>query len=226
MKIIAIDTASSACSAAVADEKGIIAHFECASGKPHSLDFLPGVAAMLEEAGLQLSDMDAVAVTIGPGSFTGIRIGLATAKAWGQALHMPIIPVITLDALSYDIEGVCCPVLDARKNEVYTAVYRDGKLLGEYRAVSPSVLCDNLKQLDEPVCFTGDAAAVYADLFEKELGEKFIKADDDRLLFMAAPAALLAHEKLLQGETVDALELDAFYLRVSEAEQKRMQKND
>ena len=223
MRIIAIDTAASACSAAVIEDNKIIARFGKNSGKTHSQEFLPETAEMLNKAGLTLAMMDAVAVTAGPGSFTGIRIGLATAKAWGQALGLPIIPIITLDALAYGTEGLCCPILDARKNEVYTALYRDGKRITEYEAKDPYILAQGLWQYQEKITFTGDAVKNYDDFFREKLVVFYAQASEEKCYFMAEGAAFLAAEKFIKNETVTPAQLDAVYLRLSEAEQKRLE---
>lgn len=221
MKIIAIDTAATACSAAVCDEnKSLLACFEAATGRKHSQDFMPGVEQMLKQAELRLCDMDAIAVTVGPGSFTGIRIGLATAKAWGFALQKPLIPIITLDALAYGVEGLCCPILDARRNEVYTAFYRDGRALSAPRAIAPQVLFEELRACHDPVCFCGDAVSVYEELFSRLEGYNVIELP--QRLFMARSAACLGIDAFMQGKYTSAAELDAFYLRGSEAEEKRL----
>ena len=120
MKVLAIDTATKAASAAIVDSSGVIGEIGLNIGKTHSQKFLPAVQQLLSLCDLELSQMDGFAVTIGPGSFTGVRIGLATAKAWGYSLHKPLIGINTLDALSGN--GDCsyiCPILDARRNEFY-----------------------------------------------------------------------------------------------------------
>ena len=122
MRVLAIDTSSSALGAAIADEQGIIGEFGLHTGRQHSEALLPLLQSLLQAAGLSLADMDAFGVTIGPGSFTGLRIGLATVKAWAQALDKPVVAVSSLEALALtaaEAGMLVCPTLDARRDELY-----------------------------------------------------------------------------------------------------------
>ena len=234
MYLLAIDTASSAAGAAVASENGIIAVIGLNVGKTHSQRFLPSVAALLENAEIALSELSAIAVTVGPGSFTGLRIGIATAKAWGQALNLPIVPLTTLEALAFGAcdEGLVCPILDARKNEVYSALFRKNRVKNTLEevfpaaAVAPAELAEKLCALGEPIIFAGDALPLYTVLLREGLGENFVPAAEDRRVFMASAAALLGRERLLAGQVTTAHDLQPFYLRRSEAEVKKAQKQE
>lgn len=225
MKLLAIDTSGFALSAAIADNGDIIGSFGSRSGKNHSLELLPGLDQLLGQKGLSLGDMDAFAVTVGPGSFTGLRIGLATAKAWCQALDKPLISVSSLDAMAATAtdSGYAAPVFDARRNEFYTALYRDGRRLTADRAISPAELTAELQKLGEPVCFAGDGLLSYGEQLKEALGEAFRLPAHGNTLYMAGAAAQLACAKYAEGEFADVAGLTPVYLRLSEAEEKRLE---
>jgi len=221
MRILAIDTATGCAGAAVIDEKGIIAQFSLNVGLTHSQRFLPMLESLLQQAELPISKMDAIAVTVGPGSFTGIRIGVASAKAFAQGLGLPLIPVITLDAFAaVSGSGIVCPILDARKNEVYTALYADGKQIEAPKAVAPAELAAKLAEMNKPITICGDALSVYKEIFVEALAENFCPVAEHLRILPAIGAAILAKEQFLCGKTVTAAAIEPFYLRVSEAEAK------
>lgn len=224
MKLLAIDTSATALSAAIADDKGLLGEFALNTGKNHSLGLLPLLDSLLHNAGLALGDMDAFAVTVGPGSFTGLRIGLATAKAWGDATGKPLIAISSLDALARAAgqAGYVCPMLDARRDQVYTALYLAGERLWPDLALSPTELAERLAQLDGPVYCLGDGLAPYEGELRERLGERLLCSPPERRLVMAPAAAMLAREKYQRGEFTPNQELLPVYLRLSEAEEKRL----
>lgn len=227
MRILAIDTATSCAGAAVADQKGVIAQFALQVGLTHSERFLPMLEALLLHSQCPLAEMDALAVTVGPGSFTGLRIGLATAKAFAQALDIPLVGVGTLDAYAAALGPVpelVCPVLDARKNEVYSALFAEGQMVEPPQAIAPLALAQSLLARGRRVLFTGDALPSYAEQFQAVLGPSFAAAPAHLRILPACGAALLGREKFLQGETTDAFSIAPVYLRASEAEIKLQQK--
>lgn len=225
MKILAIDTATKAASAAIVSSQGIVGEIGLNIGKTHSQKFLPAVAQLLNLCDMSLADMDGFAVTIGPGSFTGVRIGLATAKAWSYGLDKPVIGINTLDAFAGN--GDCsyiCPILDARRNEFYTCLYEHGQPIWDYQALSPLALAERLNAIDDRIEFVGDAALGYQDFFKEQLGEKAYFPESARQVFMAASLGAMALAKLEQGKSATALEIQPFYLRASEAEIKMQEK--
>lgn len=225
MKLLAIDTATSTLSAAIAEDGHIVASFCEDSGKNHSLLLLPRVAKLLQAQKLCLGDMAAFAVTVGPGSFTGLRIGIATVKAWAEALNKPFIAVSSLDAMAMALgnSGYVAPIFDARRNEVYTALYLHGKRLSADRAVAPAQLAKELLALQAPITFGGDGLKSYREFFAAELGGNFVLPSAGNTLFMAEPAALLADAKAAAGDFIAPAELLPLYLRLSEAEEKRLE---
>jgi len=225
MRILAIDTASSALSAAIFEEE-VIAQFGFNIGYQHSQIFMPMLETMLTNARLSLRDMSAVAVIVGPGSFTGLRIGIASAKAWGQALGLPLIPVDTLDALAYlsQAKGLICPIVEARRDEVYCALFKDGRRIGKNKAMTLPLLTKEIIALDEPVTFLGDALSVYREFFIDGLGDKYLEDKSVKGLFAATGAAMIARESFLSGKTVAAAALSPIYILLPEAEKRKLEK--
>ena len=153
MKILGIDSSGIVASAAIADEKNIIAEFTINNKQTHSQTLLPMIDMVVKMSGVQLEEIDAIAVAAGPGSFTGLRIGSSTAKGLALALNKPIVSVPTLDGLAYRLaisEGIICPIMDARRNQVYTAVYKmengELKALSEQKAVDIHELFEELEK--------------------------------------------------------------------------------
>ena len=228
MKLLAIDTSGAALSAAIGEEKReirrIIGSFSLHTGKNHSVALLPMLDALLCNCGLALSDMDAFAVTIGPGSFTGLRIGVATVKAWGQALEKPLIGISSTEAMARGagLEGYVCPIFDARRNEVYAALFQEGERLWPDLALPPEDVVEKLRELAQPVLLAGDALPVYGDLFCQSLGENFRTLPEERSCFMAESAAMLALARYAAQDFTSMAALQPVYLRLSEAEEKRL----
>lgn len=223
MRILAIDTSTSSLGAAIADENGVLGEFGLHTGRQHSEALLPLLDGLLRAAGLKLAELDAFAVTVGPGSFTGLRIGLATVKAWVQALNKPLCAVSTLEALAYtafEADKLICPVLDARRNEVYAALFADGKRLTQDMAITPALLAEKLLLCEQPILFTGDGLAAASPALRQTLGEKMLVTTAPRRLFLAATAAVLGLKQAQAGQFVDAAHLTPQYLRLSEPEEK------
>lgn len=234
MKLLAIDTSGSSLSAAIAEATppaagqplaaNIIGSFGVNTGRNHSLALLPMLQALLDNCGLDLAHMDAFAVTLGPGSFTGLRIGCATVRAWGQALEKPLIGISSTQAcaLAASPEGWVCPIFDARRNEVYTALFHNGQRQWEDRALAPQRLIQELAALGQPVLCSGDAWPVYAALFEEQKAFALRPQNTHSAPFLAEAAAQLALEQARQGQFTPAEQLLPRYLRLSEAEEKRL----
>jgi len=226
MRILAVDTSTKVSGAAVADEEGIIGESMLNTGKTHSRRILPLVNSLLQNMDLTLGEMDGFAVTIGPGSFTGLRIGISTVKAFAQVLGKPVAGIVTLDALAENLReapGLICPILDARKNEVYTAIYRrEGsvKRVSSYQAVSPHDLLHELQTKDEQVTFLGDGVGVYRLLIEQTMKDQAFFASPAKNYLRPGEISLLGLSAFTQGQTYSADEIKPLYLRLSEAEIK------
>lgn len=229
MRLLAIDTSGSALSAALAlcqppRQPEISGCFGLHTGKNHSLALLPMLQAMLENSGLMLCDLDAFAVTVGPGSFTGLRIGIATVKAWAQALDKPLFAISSTQAMALAAggEGYICPLFDARRDEVYCALFCDGERLWPDQALAPAALAEKLAALGKPVLLAGDGLPACLPLLQAVPGLQLRPLQPQHDLFMAPAAAVLACGKYARGEVTPLQELLPCYLRLSEAEEKRL----
>jgi tRNA threonylcarbamoyladenosine biosynthesis protein TsaB len=222
MIMLALETATMTGGVAITRDDLLIGEVRISVKIAHSERLMNSVAWLLKTAHLSVKDVDAFAVSIGPGSFTGLRIGLSTAKGLAYASDRPLIPVPTLDALARAFpfcSAPICPMLDARKNEIYTGLYRwEGgscnKIVSE-TAVHPA---DFLREIRELTLFTGDGAILYRDMIQDILGDKAVFAPPSRILPSAAPVAEIAIEKLRLGAVADPVTITPLYIRKSEAE--------
>ena len=225
MKILALETATIAGSVAVVDDnEGLISEVRVDIKVAHSERLMPSVEWLLNASGLSINDIDAFAVSIGPGSFTGLRIGLSTAKGLAFATGKPLVPVKTLDAFARTLvycSYTICPMLDARKNEVYAGLYRwDDDLCKKIvpeTAISPEELLNDIKG-SGTILFTGDGAIKYRELIEKIIGKDAVFAPSYRMSPSASSVAEIAFETLGQGDLPDPVSIIPFYIRKSEAE--------
>jgi tRNA threonylcarbamoyladenosine biosynthesis protein TsaB len=232
VKILGIDTATKVAGVAIVDETGVLAESWLNTGKTHSQRLLPLLDSLLKNGDFSWDDIYGLAVTIGPGSFTGLRIGLATVQGLAQVLDKPVAGIVTLDALAENLAGIpglICPILDARKNEVYTALYRcrghERERLTPYRAVAPEILLQELLPLEESITFLGDGVSVYQCMIKDTLKEKANFAPMTQNLLRAAEVANLGRKKFAQGVNTNLFEIKPFYLRPSEAEVKWAEKH-
>ena len=171
MKVLGIDSSGMVASVAVVEDDILLAEYTVNYKKTHSQTLLSMLSEIGDMISLDLNSLDAIAVAAGPGSFTGLRIGSATAKGLGLALDKPIIPVPTVDGLAYDLWGtdkIVCPLMDARRNQVYTGIYEfgDGKLqiLEKQMAVAITEIAEKLNVLGREVIFLGDGVPVYREM--------------------------------------------------------------
>jgi tRNA threonylcarbamoyladenosine biosynthesis protein TsaB len=227
MKVLALESSSAVASAAIVDEHKLVAECILNHKKTHSQKLLPMVEKVLDSAELRVQDIDAFAVAYGPGSFTGLRIGVCTVKALAQAFNKPVIGVSTLDGLAYNMAcatGLICPIMDARRDQVYTSIYKWDchglHRLDEYMAIPVNNLVDMLKKWDKPVSFCGDGVFVYRDVVQEEMKDRAIFAPPTHVMQRASSIAWLGLKKVLKGCTQNYWELQPFYLRKSQAEQK------
>jgi len=233
MRALAVDTSTNMCGVAVANEQGLLAEILLNDGKTHSHKLIPMLHQLLSNLGLNPADINVYAAITGPGSFTGLRIGVTTIKTIAYAARKPVAGITSLDALAYTAipseDDLVCPMLDARNNQVYTAIYkyRNGVMsnISGYMAVHINELVKKLEESNARVIFTGDGAAIHADFLKIELGNRYLQVPEFMLRNMAAPAAMLALAQALRGETVDSFELAPFYLRRSQAEREYEKKH-
>lgn len=231
MKILGIDSSGLVASVAVAEDQTLLAEYTVNYKKTHSQTLLPMLHEIAEMIQLDLSTLDAIAVAAGPGSFTGLRIGSATAKGLGLALSKPLISVPTLEALAYNLFGtekLICPLMDARRNQVYTGIYecrgQKQHIVEDQMAVSIEEIIEKLNQHGREVILLGDGVPVYKEILEKELKVPFLFAPAHVNKQRAAAVAVLAETYYAQGRAEDAAEHKPDYLRLSQAERERKQK--
>ena len=228
MKILALDTSSNVATAAILEDATVIAEYSCNKGKTHSQRLMPMIQSLLEAVGMKASDMDAFAASIGPGSFTGLRIGVTTVKAMAFAAGKPVISVYTLDALAYNLaetKAIICPVIDARNNQVFTAAYNfsGDKLdrLTEYLGIHINELADILSAMEGDIVFLGDAAKGHLEYFRERLGERVRIAPPHLTLSRASSVAVLAQRAFNEGQLQSCYDMKPFYLRKSQAEREK-----
>ena len=237
MKILAIESSATVASVAVVNDNVLEALYTICHKITHSQTLMP----MLDEAArrieLDKNSIDYVAVTSGPGSFTGLRIGASTAKGIAMGLGVPIVPVPTLESLAYNAYGVeelICPVMDARRNQVYTGIYSFERSGAEYRLVTHleqtamdlGELVDKLNSLGKSVLFMGDAKDVFADRIEAGLKCDYAFAPVHMNRQSAAALASAALCKIASGDCVSASDFAPTYLRLSQAEREAKEKGN
>ena len=230
MKILALESSAKAASCAVLADGELLASAWQAAGLTHSRTLLPMVEGMLKNSELTMEAMDAVAVAAGPGSFTGLRIGIAAVKGLAWAAEKPCIPVSTLEAMAWPLahlEGSIVCAMDARRQQIYNAVFlADGgalERLREDRALSLEEAAAGLAGLDGPMTVVGDGAQMCFDFFTAR-GIDCRLAPVHLRLQSAAGVALAAWRR--RTETVSAQELTPVYLRLSQAERERLAKGE
>lgn len=238
MKILAIDSSGMTASVAITEDDKLTAEYTVDYKKTHSQTLLPMLDEVKKMTELDLSSLDAIAVAAGPGSFTGLRIGSATAKGLAEALNKPIIEVPTLDAMAYNVfgcEDVICPMLDARRGQVYTGFYTFQReetsktgfvfhVIREQFAEAADKVMLQLNEIGRPVLFLGDGVPVSAQTIAESLRTPrgFAPASCSRQ--RAASVAVLAGQLYREGKTVKAWEHKPEYLRMSQAERERLEK--
>lgn len=232
MKILALESSGLVASAAVWEDHKIISEFTTNFKKTHSQTLLPMLDKVVSTIDMDLESIDAVAVSSGPGSFTGLRIGSATAKGLGLALNKPLIGVPTVDALAYNLfgtENIICPMMDARRQQVYTGLYTFEK--GRFRCLSPQKACavseiiEEINRLGKETIFLGDGVPAYETVIKENIKVDYSIAPAHLAYQRAGALASLAAVYFEQGKTETAKEHRPDYLRVSQAERELMEKD-
>ena len=224
--ILSMDTATPCSAVALTSgtrkDGSVVASLSLTGKVTHSRRLLKAVDYLLQEAGLSWPQIDGIGVSLGPGSFTGLRIGMATAKGLAAAAGKALIGIPSLDSLAAkcSTSRLICALIDARKKEVYTALYRctdEGLVerVGDIKAIAPEELGG---LITEPVLMIGDGAVLYADLIKEMLGELVLFAPAMLHELSAASLGMLAGEKLVAGEVLDVAEAEPLYIRSSDAE--------
>ncbi len=232
MKILAIDSSTAKATVALYVDGNIAEKIEITDSKTHSETLVPMIQQVLKNAGVLPADVDYYAASIGPGSFTGLRIGVVTMKSIAMAVDKPCVAVPTLDALAYnvhDFDGIICPLIDARNDQVFTAIYAGAsmpKRLSDHMAKSISELVDDLKQLaaGRPILLVGDGAEKHFSYLTEQLVGMAVScalAPLEKRLADSASVAFVAAYLVEQGLVADCDALAPEYLRKSSAEQAK-----
>ncbi len=232
MKILALDSSGLVASAALVEDDNLVAEYTIQYKKTHSQTLLPMVEEIRDMVELDLNTVDAIAVAAGPGSFTGLRIGSATAKGLAFALDKPIVPVPTVDGLAYQMYGtdaLVCPIMDARRNQVYTGIYEfiwqkdkyDMHVIKEQCAVTFDEIAEALNNLGRKVIFLGDGVPVFRERMAELMQVPYTLAPAHRSRQSAACIATLGSLYYAQGRVESGAEHAPVYLRLSQAERER-----
>ena len=235
MKILGLDSSGLVASAAVVENDILLAEYTTNYKKTHSQTLLPMLDEIRSMIELDLESIDAIAIAAGPGSFTGLRIGAATAKGLGLALKKPLVEVPTLEGLAYNLcgtEKLVCPLMDARRNQVYSGIYEFVKDGTTYRlhvvehqcAVEVTEILERLNGWKREVIFLGDGVPVYRNQIEQLLQVPYTFAPASNNRQRAASVAALGAVYFAEGRTVSAAEHQPEYLRKSQAEREQEEK--
>ncbi len=236
MKLLAIDSSGLVATVALVVDDILVGEYTIHNKKTHSQTLLPMIADMLAMSGIDKNDLDAIAVAAGPGSFTGLRIGAATAKGIAQGLDIPIVPVSALEGLAYNLQGTdspVCPIMDARRGQVYSGIYDVSaqlpKVIYEDGARPIEEVIEQVKTIGKPVTFVGDGVPVFKDRLVDELQE----ASEGGLASFgnisvryqkASSIAMLGNLYYNDDRQVEAHEFVPRYLRTTQAERERKNK--
>ncbi len=226
--ILAFDTSSPVCTVALTSEEALLSEMTVWAPRGHMARLMGMIDGAIREAGQPLDKVDAIAVGIGPGSFTGLRIGVSMARTFAQLLGKPILGIPSFDAVASRFtfsEAVICPVLDAKRGEIYTAIYEaaDGGVsrLTDFKVMTPYAFCSTL-QLEgyDKIVLAGDALQAYEGQFYDCLGDKAVFASANLWWPSAGSIAAIAQTRAAAGEFDDLLALTPIYVRLSQAEEE------
>lgn len=232
MRLLAFETSAKAASAAIVEDGHLLA--ECYHNTPvtHSQTLLPMAEFLLKQCGMTAAEVDAVAVAKGPGSFTGVRIGVAAAKGFAFGREIPCVGVSTLEAMAWSFgaeSGLICPVMDARRSQVYNALFRMdcGKCtrIREDRAISLPDFREDLQNFSEPIFLVGDGSVLCYNTLLETL-PNLVLPPEHRMHQRAVGVALAAEQALSAGESGDGAALVPNYLRLSQAERERLARGE
>ena len=231
MKVLALDSSGLVASVAVTEDDNLLGEYTINYKKTHSQTLLPMLDEVAKMIELDLKTIDVIAVAAGPGSFTGLRIGSATAKGLALALDKQIVSVPTVDALAYNLWGCedqICPLMDARRQQAYTGIYRfeDGRMhtVEPQCAVGIDEIVEKINETGKKTVFLGDGVPVFADYLKEHLTVPYLFAPAHCNKQRAACVAVLGGILYGQGKAEAAADHKPDYLRLSQAERERQEK--
>lgn len=230
MKILAFETSAIAASVALLEDDRLIGEYYQNCGQTHSKTLMKMAQDLMDNCDVKISDLDAIACAAGPGSFTGVRIGVAAAKGMAWGAEKPCVGVSTLEAMAYQanaFEGIICCAMDARRAQVYCALFEshDGQIrrLSEDQAISIEELAQELKKYEKPKIMVGDGAMLCYNSIGRMLPGCSCMPEHQRMQ-RASGVAIAARAHLLNGDEPNGAMLVPNYLRLSQAERERLQK--
>lgn len=231
MKLLGLDSSGLVASVAVVEDDNLLAEYTVNYKKTHSQTLLPMLDEIVKMIELDLETIDAIAVAGGPGSFTGLRIGSATAKGLGLVLNKPLISIPTVDGIAYNLCGtgeLVCPLMDARRNQTYTGLYEfhgnEMEALVRQCAVGIGEIVDIVNSFEQSVVFAGDGVPVFADYIKEHCLVPYRFAPAHMNKQRASALAVLAQTYLVQGKVESASAHRPDYLRLSQAEREKLAK--
>lgn len=228
MKILSVDSSSVSASVAITENGSILAESFINNGLTHSQTLMPMVEKTLNDAEISIKDIDLFAIANGPGSFTGVRIGIASVKGMADALGKKCVAVSTLEAIAEPLKNedvIACSVMDARCNQVYTAIFDGGKRLCEDKAVLIDELGEELQSFNKPIIFIGDGSVLCYEKLKNVVTNVDV-ADENIRYVHGSSVGFVAEEKIKNGdEPIDSAKLVPFYLRLPQAERELNNKN-
>jgi tRNA threonylcarbamoyladenosine biosynthesis protein TsaB len=226
LKILAVDSCSNVATCALCVDEKLVAEVVLNDKKTHSVKLLPQIECMLKMADVDITQIDYFAVSCGPGSFTGQRIGIATVKGLAHAQNKPCIGVSSLEALAYNVPLTpyqVCPIMDARRQQVYTATFKNLDRIKPDRAISLAKLLEEVDGQD--TVFLGDGVDAFRDIIKETLGSYAHFPPLHLMHLRASSVAALASVHIKNGNTADVHSLEPLYLRLSQAERERLERS-
>ncbi len=227
MKVLGIETTSKICSVAVLEDENLAGEYILNIKGKHSEKLFSGLDKILTDLKINIKDLKGVGVSTGPGSFTGIRVGISAVRALAQALEIPVVGVSSLDILAFSAfpcDFIVCPVIDALRGEVYTALYRTSveEKIADYRLIKIEDLLRDLDKFSrlhqEKILFVGDGVTLHREIIENVLGRRAVFASFRNLFPFASNAAWLGKEELQKGKGEKYSKILPFYIRKPTAE--------
>jgi len=228
--ILGIESATETASCAVLSEEKLFGEYSLNTGKTHSENLLSLVDNLIVETEVELKDISGIAITRGPGSYTGLRIGIAIAKSMSQTLNIPILSISTLESLAYNLpysENIINPILDARSNRIYTGVYKwengEVKEVEEDTAtnIEDQIIFLKKQNYRKKIIFIGDGATKHKEILKDEFGDKCIISDNYINLLRASSSAQAGMKKLKKDNTCSWENFNPVYLRKTQAERNQ-----
>lgn len=224
MKILAIDTSNNTMSVALIDDEFILGEFTTNIKKNHSVRLMPSIENLCNDCNIKPNEIEKIVVANGPGSYTGVRIGVTVAKSLSWALNIPVTPISSLEVLVANIKEnkYIVPIFDARRGQVYTCLYKQYDCIKEDRIVMMEDWLDELSKLDEEIIFVGNDVSLHIESIQSKLGNKALFVSNTLNNPRASELALLGKDR----ESVDTHKLVPNYIRLAEAEANWLAQNE